>query len=247
MKRAPLVLVLLLLAEAGALVWGLWPLSDPRFDWKPYFDKALAKPDCPVATLLALDAYFLYDRRSIDALAMTAKDPACADFNSMMPPSLASLPSMLESQLTAEAVAKRAKQLPPIDGWPAGWRGRRGAISYIYKKEVPSAVKQATNQHGFVAGLISLPWSIPRHLRCDFALVTDNVSRYAEMRELLAGDYPELAVPDWELRSHRCRATTARLSGDDAMRAPRSDSSDSLFMQSVERLGLAYFHPKMEE
>lgn len=191
----------LLLAETGLWVWGLWPLSDSRFDWKPYYDELVAKQDCRGAVDVVGEAATLREQRAIEAMRDLAQANWCPEATRFYKPDTI----RLFEKLLLEPPPDLAQLYPPREGWGPGWRGRWKALPYILRVETWLATAEATRKHRRVIGIAGAAWWIPRHLRCHFAVHVLPEASYARLRHIFASHgRPELALADWDNRTRRC-------------------------------------------
>lgn len=192
----------LLIAEIALWIWGLWPLSDSRFEWKPYYDELVAKEDCRGAVDILGEAAILRERRAIDEMRLLAQALWCPEGAKFYTPNTI----QLFEKVLLDASPHLAWLYPPPKGWGPGWRGRWKALPFILREETRQAVGLASRKHGRIVGVAGAAWWIPRHLRCQFALQVDlpNAS-YARLRRTFARHGRlELALADWDARTKRC-------------------------------------------
>jgi hypothetical protein len=200
-KRGLIVFGALLLVEVGLWVWGLWPLSDPRFEWKPYYDELVATRDCQGAVGVVSEAAILRERRAIDFMRQLAVASWCPEAVKFFTPGTI----QLFEKVQADRPPWLAWLYPPREGWGPGWGGRWNALPYIFREETRLAAAEAVREHGQIAGVAGLGWWVPRHLRCGFALHVQPESSYARLRHTLSRHgHKELALPDWDKRTERC-------------------------------------------
>jgi hypothetical protein len=188
-------------ALAGAIAWALWPLSDPRFDWKPHYKALLAKGDCAAAISLVYPALSIFDRDAASAAIELSKNPACtaADWGRVDPAQFARTgAAFLKALDTAGA------RLPARARWEPGWLGPWFDRNYVWIYVRSEFAYYLRKHSGFAA--IGAPVHVMRYLRCDYTLFGSPGGKYFRMRTDLARDhgYGELRLDDWEWRMLFC-------------------------------------------
>jgi len=200
LKRGLLVLALLILCELGLWIWGLWPLSDPRFDWGRYFDEAVAAQNCDDATWLAANAVQLNEERALVAARQMSEAEWCPIGRKTF--------DARRMKWIEENLAQPGKRPGRSRGgyvWAPGWRGRWNALPWILREETSAVYSNARRREGWALAALKFPIEMPWSLRCSFALLEQPGMAYAAMRRRLARSaHPELALKDWDGRAEWC-------------------------------------------
>lgn len=189
---AVLALAALLL---GILVWALWPLPDPRFDWKPYYQK-LAAQDCRDAARLLWGLIRAGEADAVQATQDLLDQKSCAEVEAS-PDLQGYLRKAIERYRKAEASGK----LPKWD-WEPGWEG-----VWTRRQTYLEQVDRYTAYY-FVERLgpwTEYPSAVFSSWRC-LMPVTSDAYEFAEARDRLTNDRanPELRQLAWEERVLRC-------------------------------------------
>jgi hypothetical protein len=189
------------LALIGAFAWAFWPLPDPRFDWKPYEERLLAKGDCHSTSLLLSLALNTYETDAARAAIALPLQPACAGSEYAEEVARISQNGARMLQILQDPRSRAKFERRRAAGWPRVWYDR-GGVWFFFTLYLDEYAKNRSSP----LDLAAAPFSALGRLHCDYSLFDGPSGSYFLMRVELAREhgFNELRLPVWERRVFGC-------------------------------------------